>query len=61
MDKADLAKLTKYAKVFADARERDANESDTVMYLIEFLKRCSATAAWEGLFPGIPQLKCLEA
>ncbi len=38
IEKADLAKLTKFAKVFADARERDANESDTVMYLIEFFK-----------------------
>jgi hypothetical protein len=38
IDKPTLAKLKKFSKVFADARERDANESDTVMYLIEFFK-----------------------
>jgi predicted type IV restriction endonuclease len=38
IDKPTLAKLKKFAKVFADARDRDANESDTVMYLIEFFK-----------------------
>jgi hypothetical protein len=38
VDKPTLAKLKKFAKVFADARDRDANESDTVMYLIEFFK-----------------------
>ncbi len=48
MDKADLAKLTKYAKVFADARERDANESDTVMYLIEFFKEVLGYDPLEG-------------
>jgi hypothetical protein len=37
-DKATLAKLKRFSKVFADARDRDANESDTVMYLIEFFK-----------------------
>ena len=38
VDKPTLVKLKKFIKVFADARERDANESDTVMYLIEFFK-----------------------
>jgi hypothetical protein len=38
IDKPTLVKLKKFAKVFADARDRDANESDTVMYLIEFFK-----------------------
>jgi hypothetical protein len=38
IDKATLTKLKKYAQVFKDARERNANESDTVMYLIEFFK-----------------------
>jgi predicted type IV restriction endonuclease len=38
IDKPTLGKLKKFAKVFADARDRDANESDTVMYLIEFFK-----------------------
>lgn len=38
IDKPTLAKLRKFAKVFADARERGANESDTVMYLIKFFE-----------------------
>jgi hypothetical protein len=38
VDKQTLVKLKKFAKVFAEASERDANESDTVMYLIEFFK-----------------------
>jgi hypothetical protein len=38
IDKQILAKLRKFAKVFADARERDAKESDTVMYLIKFFE-----------------------
>ena len=31
IDRITLAKLRKFAKVFADARDRDANQSDTVM------------------------------
>ena len=38
IDKDTLNKLKKFAKVFTDARDREANESDTVMYLIEFFK-----------------------
>jgi predicted type IV restriction endonuclease len=38
IDKPTLAKLRKFAKVFADARDREANESDTVMYLIKFFE-----------------------
>jgi predicted type IV restriction endonuclease len=38
LDKTTLAKLKKFAQVFKDARDRNANESDTVMYLIEFFK-----------------------
>ena len=38
IDKITLTKLKKFAQVFKDARERNANESDTVMYLIEFFK-----------------------
>ena len=33
IDKATLVKLKKFAQVFKDARDRNANESDTVMYL----------------------------
>jgi Type I restriction enzyme R protein N terminus (HSDR_N) len=38
VDKPTIAKLRKFAKVFAEARERNANESDTVMYLIKFFE-----------------------
>jgi len=36
IDKSTLLKLKKYAQVFREARDRDSNESDTVMYLIKF-------------------------
>lgn len=35
VDKSIVAQLTRYAQVFKDARERGANESDTVMYLVK--------------------------
>lgn len=38
VDRATIAKLKKYAQVFREAKERDANESDTVMYLIKFFE-----------------------
>jgi len=38
-DKATLAKLRKFAEVFKAARDRNANESDTVMYLATGRKR----------------------
>jgi len=37
-DKKVTTALKKYAKVFKDARDRDANESDTVMYLTKFFE-----------------------
>ena len=36
IDKPTLAKLKKFANAFKTARERNANESDTVMYLVRF-------------------------
>jgi len=36
--KSTLNKLKKFSKVFKEARDRDANESDTVMYLIKFFE-----------------------
>jgi hypothetical protein len=36
MDKPTLAKLRKFADVFKAARERKADESNTVMYLVKF-------------------------
>lgn len=38
IDKITLGKLKKFAQVFKDARERGANESDTVMYLIKMFE-----------------------
>lgn len=38
MDKQILQQLKKYAQVFKDARDRGANESDTVLYLIKFFE-----------------------
>ena len=38
IDKPTLTKLKKFASVFKAARERNATEDDTVMYLTEFFK-----------------------
>ena len=38
LDKNVLQKLKRYAQVFREAAERDANESDTVMYLVKFFE-----------------------
>lgn len=38
LDKQTLVKLKRFAQVFREARERGANESDTVMYLIKFFE-----------------------
>ncbi len=37
-DKQTLAQLQRYAAAFREARERNANESDTVMYLVKFFE-----------------------
>ena len=36
IDRATLQLLKKFATAFREARERNANESDTVMYLVKF-------------------------
>lgn len=38
LDKPTINKLKKYSQVFKDARERNINESDTVMYLVKFFE-----------------------
>jgi hypothetical protein len=38
VDKSTATKLVKYAQKFKEAREREANESDTVMYLIKMFE-----------------------
>lgn len=38
IEKAIMQKLVRYAQVFREARERNANESDTVMYLVKFFE-----------------------
>jgi len=38
IDKSTATKLKRYAQAFRDARERGANESDTVMFLVKFFE-----------------------
>jgi len=38
IDKSTTTKLKKYAQVFRDAKDRNVNESDTVMYLVRFFE-----------------------
>jgi predicted type IV restriction endonuclease len=38
IEKAIMLKLVRYAQVFREARERNANEADTVMYLVKFFE-----------------------
>jgi predicted type IV restriction endonuclease len=38
LDKATSAQLKRFAAAFKEARERGANESDTVMYLVKFFE-----------------------
>ena len=38
IDKPTLAKLRKFADAFKAARERNADEADTVMYLVRFFE-----------------------
>jgi predicted type IV restriction endonuclease len=38
VDKSMSVKLTRYAQIFKEARERGANESDTVMYLVKMFE-----------------------
>ena len=38
MDKSIFNQLKRFAQVFKEAKERNANESDTVMLLVEFFK-----------------------
>jgi hypothetical protein len=38
LDKAVSNQLRKYAAAFREARDRAANESDTVMYLVKFFE-----------------------
>lgn len=38
IDKNTAAKLKRYAQAFREARERGANESDTVMFLVKFFE-----------------------
>ena len=38
LDKQTSAQLQRFATAFREARERNANESDTVMYLVKFFE-----------------------
>ena len=46
LDRATLAQLKRYAAAFKDARERQCNESDTVLYLCKF---CEEVLGYDSL------------
>ena len=46
IDKATLNNLRRFSTAFREARERSANESDTVMYLIKF---CEDVLGYDSL------------
>jgi hypothetical protein len=48
LDKQTAAKLTRFATAFKEARERGANESDTVMYIIKFFEEVLGFDALKG-------------
>ena len=38
LDKSTANLLTRFAQAFKDARDRNANESDTVMFIVKMLE-----------------------
>jgi predicted type IV restriction endonuclease len=48
IDKQVAFQLTRYATAFREARERNANESDTVMYLVKFFEEVLGYDALKG-------------
>jgi predicted type IV restriction endonuclease len=48
MDKQTATQLERYATAFREARERGANESDTVMYLVKFFEEVLGYDALKG-------------
>lgn len=50
LDKRTAGHLERFAQAFREARERGANESDTVMYLVRFFDEVEKglTLPWSG-------------
>jgi len=48
LDKQMASKLSRFATAFKEARERGANESDTVMYLVKFFEEVLGYDALKG-------------
>src|SRR5438093_8715843 len=48
MDKGTLAKLKLFVTAFREARERGANESDMVMYLVKFFEEILGYESLKG-------------
>jgi predicted type IV restriction endonuclease len=48
IEKSTLAKLERFATAFREARERGANESDTVMYLVKFFEELGGYDSLKG-------------
>lgn len=48
IDKSTLSKLERFATAFREARDRGANESDTVMYLVKFFEELGGYDSLKG-------------
>lgn len=48
IDKSTLSKLERFATAFREARDRGANESDTVMYLVKFFEELGGYESLKG-------------
>lgn len=48
LDRQTLQKLKKYAQVFKEARDRNANESDTVLYLVKLFEEILGYDSLQG-------------
>lgn len=57
MDKATANKIRKYAQAFKDAKERNANESDTVMFVVKFLEDVLEWDSFKGEISKEAQIK----
>src|SRR5438477_11447085 len=57
MDKTLLNKLRKFADAFREARDRGANESDTVMFLVKFFEE---VLGYESLKGEISKEVCIK-
>ena len=56
LDKQTTAQLTRFATAFREARDRGANESDTVMYLVKFFEDVLGYDSLKGEILGLIRL-----